>query len=112
MRVGADEFPAESAQNRLMTFWSTQGISIRLGSMPIPHRLISFFRLWVFRLHGRPKAEGEKKIDLVVKTAESDIVTPEQLYRAPLATPQGRIVQVSSLASMEQVTGMDQIRHL
>jgi HAE1 family hydrophobic/amphiphilic exporter-1 len=58
------------------------------------------------------KAEGEKKIDLVVKTAESDIVTPEQLYRAPLATPQGKIVQVSSLAQMEQVTGMDQIRHL
>jgi len=58
------------------------------------------------------KAEGKKKIDLVVKTAESDILTPEQLYNAPLATPQGKIVPVFNLASMEQTTGMDQIRHL
>jgi len=58
------------------------------------------------------KAEGKKKIDLVVKTAESDILTPEQLYSAPLATPQGKIVPVFNLAKMEQTTGMDQIRHL
>jgi HAE1 family hydrophobic/amphiphilic exporter-1 len=58
------------------------------------------------------KAEGKKKIDLVVKTAESDILTPEQLYNAPLATPQGKIVPVFNLAKMEQTTGMDQIRHL
>ncbi len=58
------------------------------------------------------KAEGKKKIDLVVKTAESDILTPEQLYSAPLATPQGKIVPVFNLAHMEQTTGMDQIRHL
>jgi HAE1 family hydrophobic/amphiphilic exporter-1 len=58
------------------------------------------------------KAEGKKKIDLVVKTAESDILTPEQLYSAPLATPQGKIVPIFSLARMEQTTGMDQIRHL
>lgn len=58
------------------------------------------------------KAEGKKKIDLVVKTAESDILTPEQLYNAPLATPQGKIVPVFNLARMEQTTGMDQIRHL
>lgn len=58
------------------------------------------------------KAEGKKKIDLVVKTAESDILTPEQLYSAPLATPQGKIVPVFNLARMEQTTGMDQIRHL
>jgi len=58
------------------------------------------------------KAEGKKKIDLVVKTAESDIITPEQLFNAPLATPQGKIVPVFNLARMEQTTGMDQIRHL
>ncbi len=58
------------------------------------------------------KAEGKKKIDLVVKTAEGDILTPEQLYNAPLATPQGKIVPVFNLARMEQTTGMDQIRHL
>jgi HAE1 family hydrophobic/amphiphilic exporter-1 len=58
------------------------------------------------------KAEGQKKIDLIVKAAETDIATPEQLYSASLATPQGKIVPVSSLARMEQRTGMDQIRHL
>jgi len=58
------------------------------------------------------KAEGKKKIDLVVKTSESDILTPEQLFNAPLATPQGKIVPVFNLARMEQTTGMDQIRHL
>lgn len=58
------------------------------------------------------KAEGRKKIDLVVKTPESDITTPEQLYAAPLATPQGKVVPVFNLAQMEQTTGMDQIRHL
>ncbi|MGD9342935.1 MAG: efflux RND transporter permease subunit [Desulfuromonadales bacterium] len=58
------------------------------------------------------KEEGKKKIDLVVKTSKSDITTPEELFHAPLVTPQGRIVQVSSLARKENVTGMDQIRHL
>jgi len=61
---------------------------------------------------GDYKAEGKKKIDLVVKTPESDILTPEQLYSAPLATPQGKIVPVFNLARMQETTGMDQIRHL
>ncbi len=61
---------------------------------------------------GDYKAEGRKKIDLVVKTSDSDILTPEQLYAAPLATPQGKIVPVFNLARMEETTGMDQIRHL
>ncbi len=58
------------------------------------------------------KAEGKKKIDLVVKTPDSDIMTPEQLYAAPLATPQGKVVPVFNLARLEQTSGMDQIRHL
>ncbi|MBW2519611.1 MAG: efflux RND transporter permease subunit [Deltaproteobacteria bacterium] len=58
------------------------------------------------------KEEGKKKIDLVVKTAETNILTPEELFAAPLATPQGKIVPVFTLARMEQTTGMDQIRHL
>ncbi len=61
---------------------------------------------------GDYKAEGKKKIDLVVKTSDSDIMTPEQLYAAPLATPQGKIIPVFNLARMEETTGMDQIRHL
>ena len=58
------------------------------------------------------KAEGRKKIDLVVKTPDNKILTPEQLYAAPLATPLGKVVPVFNLARMEQTTGMDQIRHL
>jgi HAE1 family hydrophobic/amphiphilic exporter-1 len=61
---------------------------------------------------GDYKAEGKKKIDLVVKTADDSITTPEQLYSASLATPQGEIVPIFNLARMEQTTGMDQIRHL
>ena len=37
------------------------------------------------------KEEGKKKIDLVVKTSKSDITTPEELFHAPLVTPQGRL---------------------
>ncbi len=60
---------------------------------------------------GDYKAEGKKKIDLVVKTDEVEL-TPERIYNALLATPHGKIVPVSSLSRMEQTAGMDQIRHL
>ncbi|MFQ5442650.1 MAG: efflux RND transporter permease subunit [Thermodesulfobacteriota bacterium] len=58
------------------------------------------------------KAEGRKKIDLVVKTSEEDIGTPEALYHAQVATPAGRIVPISSLAALERTTGISEIRHL
>jgi HAE1 family hydrophobic/amphiphilic exporter-1 len=58
------------------------------------------------------KQEGEKKIDLIVKTAESGIQSPEDLYNALMATSTGGSVPVSSLARMEKTTGLTQIRHL
>jgi len=58
------------------------------------------------------KQEGEKKIDLIVKTADSAIQTPEELYNALMVTPVGKSVPVSSLAKMEKTTGLTQIRHL
>jgi HAE1 family hydrophobic/amphiphilic exporter-1 len=58
------------------------------------------------------KQEGKKKIDLVVKAAESDIKTPEDLYNSVLATPEGRTVPVSSFASLVRTTGISEIRHL
>ncbi|GMR04281.1 MAG: efflux RND transporter permease subunit [Thermodesulfobacteriota bacterium] len=58
------------------------------------------------------KGEGKKKIDLVLKTSEEDISTPEELYRAQTATPTGRVVPVSSLSRLVRTTGISEIRHL
>lgn len=64
------------------------------------------------RVIGDYKQEGKKKIDLILKAADQDIPTPEVLYQATLATPQGKIIPVSSLATLQQTTGMALIRHL
>jgi HAE1 family hydrophobic/amphiphilic exporter-1 len=64
------------------------------------------------RVIGEFKEEGKKTIDLVLKTDEASIGTPEDLFRSLVVTPQGKVVPVSSLASMAQTTGMAQIRHL
>ena len=58
------------------------------------------------------KQEGKKKIDLIIKSADKGINTPEDLFHSLLATPKGQMVPVSSLASLENTTGMTQIRHL
>jgi len=58
------------------------------------------------------KAEGKKKVDLILKTDNSLIQTPEDLYDSLITTPGGKIVQVSSLSSLERGYGITQIRHL
>jgi HAE1 family hydrophobic/amphiphilic exporter-1 len=64
------------------------------------------------RIVGDFKQEGKKTIDLVLKTDDDTITTPEALYQSLVATPGGRVVPVSSLAGLERTTGMTQIRHL
>jgi HAE1 family hydrophobic/amphiphilic exporter-1 len=64
------------------------------------------------RIIGDFKQEGRKTIDLVLKTDDDSIKTPEALYRSLVATPGGKVVPVSSLAELERTTGMTQIRHL
>jgi HAE1 family hydrophobic/amphiphilic exporter-1 len=64
------------------------------------------------RIVGDFKQEGRKTIDLVMKTDDDSINTPEVLYQSLVATPGGRVVPVSSLAELERTTGMTQIRHL
>ena len=64
------------------------------------------------RIVGDFKQEGKKTIDLVLKTDDDLINTPEILYQSLVATPEGKIVPVSSLADLERTTGMTQIRHL
>ena len=61
---------------------------------------------------GEFKQKGEKKIDLVLKASDKDFSTPEELYKALIATPIGKIVPISSLAELQRSTGLDQIRHL
>jgi HAE1 family hydrophobic/amphiphilic exporter-1 len=61
---------------------------------------------------GEFKQRGEKKIDLVLKASDKDFSTPEELYKALIATPKGKIVPISSLAELQRSTGLDQIRHL
>ncbi|KPK27005.1 MAG: acriflavin resistance protein [Desulfobacterales bacterium SG8_35_2] len=64
------------------------------------------------RIVGDFKQEGRKTIDLVLKTDDETIQTPEALYQSLVATPGGKVVPVSSLADLERTTGMTQIRHL
>lgn len=61
---------------------------------------------------GDYKQEGEKKIDLVVKVADANIRTPEDVANAMIATPRGTTMPVSSLADMVETTGMTELRHL
>ncbi len=58
------------------------------------------------------KQEGKKKIDLIIKSADANIHTPEDLHQSLLSTPNGQMVPVSSLARLEHSAGMTQIRHL
>jgi HAE1 family hydrophobic/amphiphilic exporter-1 len=58
------------------------------------------------------KQEGKKKIDLIIKSSDAGIETPEDLYHSLLSTPKGQMVPVSSLATLEHTSGMTQIRHL
>lgn len=58
------------------------------------------------------KQEGEKKIDLVVKVADADIRSPEELYGALIPTPGGTIVPISTLSDFVETTGLTAIRHL
>lgn len=64
------------------------------------------------RIIGDFKQEGRKKIDLVLMASEEEIPTPQDLFQATLATPQGKLIPVASLSRLEQTTGMALIRHL
>jgi HAE1 family hydrophobic/amphiphilic exporter-1 len=58
------------------------------------------------------KQEGYKKIDLILKASDRDFSTPEELYRALVSTPTGKIVPVSSFSRLKRTSGVTQIRHL
>jgi len=58
------------------------------------------------------KEPGKKKIDLVLKASEEEITTPEELANALVATPLAGPVPVSSLATLQETTGLTEVRHL
>lgn len=64
------------------------------------------------RAVGEFKAEGRKKVDLVLMSGKDAVRTPEDLYHSSLSTPGGRIVPVSSFSTLERGYGITQIRHL
>jgi HAE1 family hydrophobic/amphiphilic exporter-1 len=61
---------------------------------------------------GEFKQEGKKKIDLVLTAENKGLATPEELAAAPIRTPTGQVVPVSSLATVTPATGTTEIRHL
>lgn len=61
---------------------------------------------------GEFKQEGKKKIDLVLTAEGKGLATPEELAAAPIRTPTGRVVPVSSLAAATPATGTTEFRHL
>ncbi len=56
------------------------------------------------------KQEGKKKIDLVVKVADTHFDSPEHLFHAQVPTPMGTL-PVSSLSTLVQTNGLESIRH-
>jgi HAE1 family hydrophobic/amphiphilic exporter-1 len=66
-------------------------------------------------LDGRKVSEyqgaGIKKIDLILQTPESVIVSPEDLGKSPIATPNGQIVPLGELGDVRLGQGITEIRH-
>ena len=57
------------------------------------------------------KEEGREKIDLVLKSQNGAIYSPEELYQASIYTPLGGIIPISTLADLKLEYGTSQIRH-
>ncbi len=58
------------------------------------------------------KQDGKKKVDLQLMSTDGSINTPEELAKTLIATPKGGLVPISSLSTLEQTTGISEIRHL
>jgi len=58
------------------------------------------------------KADGEKAIDMILKTYGKDNLTPEELYYTQIATKESGLVSISELSTMQRTTGISEIRHV
>lgn len=55
--------------------------------------------------------DGKKKIDFVVKADSHSIKTPEDIYQTQLAIPNGSLLPVASMATLQRTAGISEIRH-
>ncbi len=58
------------------------------------------------------KLDGVNKINLILKSRDSDTRTPEAIYHSLVATPGGKLVSFNSLADLQRTNGISEIRHL
>jgi len=58
------------------------------------------------------KVDGVNKINLILKAQNSDAKTPEDIYHALIATPNGKLVSFDNFADLQRTTGISEIRHL
>lgn len=56
--------------------------------------------------------EGQKSIDLILKSQDEQIDSPEALYMTQIATPNAGLVPLSSLSQLIYTTGITKIRHV
>ncbi|MCU7940625.1 MAG: efflux RND transporter permease subunit [gamma proteobacterium symbiont of Bathyaustriella thionipta] len=60
---------------------------------------------------GEFKSDGVKKIDMILKTDQTSIQSPEDLYHSLVATPSGHLVGFDTLADLQQTNSISEIRH-
>ncbi len=58
------------------------------------------------------RPEGMKQIDLIMKGADSEFATPEDILSATLVNRDGKLIRVGDVARLEYSQGMTQINHL
>ena len=61
---------------------------------------------------GEFKPEQQKKIDLVLRSDQGEIQTPEDVAQSMLANPFGQLIRIADVARIAYTQGMTQIYHL
>ena len=56
--------------------------------------------------------EGHKSIDMILKSHDSQVDSPEALYLTQIATPNAGLVPISQLSAIDYTTGITKIRHV
>ncbi|MDD2790942.1 MAG: efflux RND transporter permease subunit [Sulfurimonas sp.] len=56
--------------------------------------------------------QGDKSIDMILKSNDSQINSPEALFMTQLATPKAGLIPISKLAQLQYTTGITKIRHV
>lgn len=61
---------------------------------------------------GEYAAKGEKSIDMILKSDDDRINSPETLYMTQIATPGAGLVSLSTLCTLNHTTSITKIRHI